>query len=200
MNRDAAYAALNDITGHPWTAGYVLRPVSEADADELLAHFGNPAVTEFLDIDDFASPADVERLLAWAGSILEAGTGVRWTIRDQDADSYDGAAVEQGAFVGTCGFHRLDYSQGCKGQIGYDLTPEKWGQGVMAEVLPAMLEFAFGPLGLHRIEAMVTPGNDRSCRLLEKHGFRREGLLRHYAFWRGAWQDQILFARLASDG
>jgi ribosomal-protein-alanine N-acetyltransferase len=194
MDRDAAYAALNDTTGHPWTAGYVLRPVCEADADDLLAHFGNPAVAEFLDVDDFSSPADVERLLAWAGGMMETGTGVRWTIRDQDAETLD-----EGAFIGTCGFHRLDYNEGRKGQIGYDLTPGKWGQGVMAEVLPAMLEFGFGPLGLHRIEAMVTPGNDRSCRLLEKHGFRREGVLRDYGYWRGAWQDQIVYAKLASD-
>ena len=195
MNRDAAFAVLNDVTGHPWTAGYVLRPVCEAEADDLLAHFSDPAVTEYLDIDDFSGPDDVAKLLAWAGSMLEAGSGVRWSIRDQDAD-----ASGRGDFAGTCGFHRLDYDQGRRGQIGYDLRPERWGHGVMAEVLPAMLEFGFGPLGLRRIEAMVTPGNDRSCRLLEKHGFRREGVLRDYAFWRGAWQDQIVYAKLASDG
>jgi ribosomal-protein-alanine N-acetyltransferase len=190
LDTDTAYAVLNDVTGHPWTAGYVLRPVCEAERDDLFAHFSNPEITEYLDIDPFAEPADVGRLLDWADSIRANASGVRWSIRDQDAP---------GAFVGTCGFHRLDYVQGARGQIGYDLNPARWGQGVMAEVLPALLDFGFGALGLHRIEAMVTPGNDRSCNLLEKHGFRREGLLRDYAFWRGAWQDQLIYARLASD-
>lgn len=195
MDRDTAYSVLNDETAHPWTAGYVLRPIHEGEEDDLLAHFSDPRVTEYLDIEDFTGRDDVRRLLAWAGSIRDAGSGVRWSIRDQDAGE-DGLV---GAFAGTCGFHRLDYVQGRKGQIGYDLRPERWGQGVMAEVLPAMLTFGFDALGLRRIEAMVTPGNDRSCRLLEKHGFRREGVLRDYAFWRGSWQDQTLYARLSTD-
>lgn len=190
MNRETAFAALADETLAPWTAGYVLRPICEAEAADLLAHFSHPDVIEYLDVEPFKDDADVARLFAWAGEIRETGTGVRWSIRDQDAP---------GDFAGTCGFHRLDYSQGRRGQIGYDLHPDRWGQGVMAEVLPAMLEFGFGALGLHRIEAMVTPGNDRSVSLLQKHGFKREGLLRDYAYWRGAFQDQLLFSRLASD-
>jgi RimJ/RimL family protein N-acetyltransferase len=46
---------------------------------------------------------------------------------------------------------------------------------------------------------MVTPGNDRSRRLLERQGFLREGVLRDYAFWNGRFWDQIVYSRLASD-
>jgi ribosomal-protein-alanine N-acetyltransferase len=66
----------------------------------------------------------------------------------------------------------------------------------MGQILPAMLDFGFGPLDLHRVEALVTPGNERSCAVLARHGFEREGLLRGYGFWRERFWDQILFSRL----
>ena len=67
----------------------------------------------------------------------------------------------------------------------------------MAEVLPAVLDHGFGALGLHRIEALVTPGNVASAALLEANGFTREGTLRGYGFWKGRFWDQWLYARLA---
>lgn len=194
MDRDAAAATFADETMHPWTSGFVLRPLNEADSEDLLAHFSDPRVIEYLDVEPFKDIGDVTKLLEWADGIRADGTGIRWSIRDMDNEGLMGAA-----FVGTCGFHRLDFDQGCKGQIGYDVRPELWGEGVMAQVLPAMLEYGFGPLGLHRIEAFVTPGNDRSCRLLDKCGFKREGTLRDYAHWRGGFHDQVLYSRLVTD-
>jgi ribosomal-protein-alanine N-acetyltransferase len=67
----------------------------------------------------------------------------------------------------------------------------------MAEVLPAVLNYGFGALGLHRIEAIVTPGNVASAALLEAHGFQLEGTLRGYARWKGRFWDQWLYARIA---
>ena len=59
--------------------------------------------------------------------------------------------------------------------------------------------YGFATLGLHRLEATVTPGNAASVALLERNGFRREGLLRGHGYWKGAFQDVELFARLSSD-
>ena len=63
----------------------------------------------------------------------------------------------------------------------------------MAQVMPALLDFAFRRLALHRLEALVTPGNHRSIRLLERHGFAREGVLAGHGFWKGRHWDQIVF-------
>jgi ribosomal-protein-alanine N-acetyltransferase len=62
-----------------------------------------------------------------------------------------------------------------------------------------VLDHAFGPLGLRRVEAMVTPGNAASVGLLTAQGFRLEGLLRDYGYWLGRFWDQMLFARLSTD-
>ena len=66
----------------------------------------------------------------------------------------------------------------------------------MTRVMPRLLDVAFELLDLHRVQAMVTPGNARSSRLLARHGFRLEGVLRGYGRWRGADWDQELHALL----
>lgn len=171
------------------TAGEMkLAPLNDGDIDDLFAHFGDPTVTEYLDIEPVEARFQTWDVIDWAGAVRAAGTGLRWSIRDAAGD-----------FVGTCGFHNLTYVRGRRGEIGYDLRADRWGRGVMSLVMPVLLEFGFKALDLHRIEAMVTPGNDRSCQLLTRHGFAREGLLRDYAHWRGRFWDQILFSRLRDE-
>ncbi|QUD87737.1 GNAT family N-acetyltransferase [Phenylobacterium montanum] len=169
-------------------AGYRLAPLGDADIDDLYAHFGDPRVTEFLDIEPIEARFQTWDVIDWAEGVRGAGSGVRWSIRDGE-----------GAFVGTCGFHRLTYLQARRGEVGYDLGPAHWGRGVLSRILPAVLAFGHDLLDLHRIEALVTPGNERSCRLLQRHGFEREGVLKGHGWWRGRYWDQVLFARLRDE-
>jgi ribosomal-protein-alanine N-acetyltransferase len=61
--------------------------------------------------------------------------------------------------------------------------------------------FAFDDhgLGLHRVQAGVMPQNGRSIRVLEKNGFRREGLAERYLRIAGRWEDHLLFALTAEE-
>jgi RimJ/RimL family protein N-acetyltransferase len=65
-----------------------------------------------------------------------------------------------------------------RAEVGFGLCSEFWRQGYMREALAALVRFAFGTLGLRRLEADVDPRNENSLRLLDRLGFRREGLLR----------------------
>lgn len=168
------------------TPRFVLKPLTEADADEFHAHLADPAVVAFMDIDPHADIAETLGVIAWTASIRGTGAGVRWAIR----------TALDGAFVGTAGYNALIWTRGCRGEIAYDVRPAFWGQRVMDEVLPSVLAFGFRTLGLRRIEAMVTAGNDPSCRLLERHGFEREGVLRDHAFWKDKFWDQVVYGRL----
>jgi len=85
------------------------------------------------------------------------------------------------------------------GQIGYWLGERFAGQGLMLEAIRLLLPFAFDTLRLHRIEAACIPDNLRSVRVLEKAGFRREGLLRSYLRINGSWHDHLLYALIAGD-
>ena len=67
----------------------------------------------------------------------------------------------------------------------------------MSAVLPAVIARGFEDLGLIRLEAMVTMGNERSCALLRRMGFQQEGVLARRGYWKGQAWDQLVFARLA---
>ncbi|NIW38715.1 MAG: GNAT family N-acetyltransferase, partial [Gemmatimonadetes bacterium] len=84
-------------------------------------------------------------------------------------------------------------------EIGYDLAHRHWGRGLMTEALRPMLRFGFEEMDLHRIEAGVTVGNEASARVLEKLGFREEGLLRRGGYWKGAYHDLRGFGLLRRD-
>ena len=85
------------------------------------------------------------------------------------------------------------------GHIGYWIGERFGGRGLMTEAVKLVSRFAFDTLRLHRIEAACIPENARSIRVLEKAGFRREGLLRSYLRINGIWQDHYLYARIADD-
>jgi [ribosomal protein S5]-alanine N-acetyltransferase len=85
------------------------------------------------------------------------------------------------------------------GSLGYWMGEPHAGQGLMSAAVRTLIPFAFGTLGLHRLEAACIPTNVASITLLERTGFVREGYAREYLCINGAWQDHLLYARLRAD-
>ena len=83
--------------------------------------------------------------------------------------------------------------------LGYWMGERFANQGHMTGAVRALAPFAFSALRLHRLEAACLPHNGASMRLLEKVGFRREGLARGLVCINGRWQDHIVFALLVED-
>lgn len=84
-------------------------------------------------------------------------------------------------------------------ELGYWLGAAHIGKGYMTEAVRIVIEHAFGPLGLHRLEAATLPHNGASIRVLERNGFRREGHARSYLRINGVWQDHLLFGLIQDD-
>lgn len=83
--------------------------------------------------------------------------------------------------------------------LGYWLGAEHVGQGYMTRAVGAVLPFVFETLKLHRLEAATQAHNAPSIGVLERNGFQLEGHLRGYLKINGAWQDHLLYARMAED-
>ena len=83
--------------------------------------------------------------------------------------------------------------------LGYWIGRPFARQGYMSEAISAVLDLAFGKLGLHRVEAACLPHNEPSRGLLLKSGFKEEGFAREYLRINGRWQDHVLFAILRDD-
>jgi [ribosomal protein S5]-alanine N-acetyltransferase len=78
--------------------------------------------------------------------------------------------------------------------LGYWIDAGYQGRGLMTEAVRATTTFAFQSAGLHRVQAAVMPQNVASQRVLEKAGYRREGLAERYLCIAGRWEDHLLYA------
>lgn len=78
--------------------------------------------------------------------------------------------------------------------LGYWIDARAQGQGIATAAVQAVLQEAFGPLNLHRVQAAIMPHNQPSIRVVLKNGFVHEGLSRHYLHIQGKWQDHEIYA------
>ena len=100
--------------------------------------------------------------------------------------------------IGTCTLHRID-QQHRRAELGYILRRDLWGRGLAHEALTALLNHAFGAMGLHRLEADIDPRNAASIRSVERLGFKLEGRLRERYFLAGEIQDSVIYGLLAPE-
>jgi [ribosomal protein S5]-alanine N-acetyltransferase len=83
--------------------------------------------------------------------------------------------------------------------LGYYANQRHAGQGLMREAMEQVLDHAFGPLALHRLEANIQPGNQPSIALARGAGFRLEGFSPRYLLIGGQWRDHERFAITADE-
>jgi ribosomal-protein-alanine N-acetyltransferase len=83
--------------------------------------------------------------------------------------------------------------------LGYFVSERHNGRGYATEAVRQAVDVAFGELGLHRVQAAVVPRNLASIRVLEKAGFREEGLALRYLQIAGVWEDHKLYAVTAEE-
>jgi [ribosomal protein S5]-alanine N-acetyltransferase len=83
--------------------------------------------------------------------------------------------------------------------LGYYAHQRHAGQGLMREAMEQVLDHAFGPLALHRLEANIQPGNQPSIALARGAGFRLEGFSPRYLLIGGQWRDHERYAITADE-
>ena len=83
--------------------------------------------------------------------------------------------------------------------IGYWLIERVRGRGLGSRAVGLLARWAVTDAGLARVEALVLPDNVASQRVLEKAGFRREGLLRSYLVFGAGRTDAFIYSLLPSD-
>lgn len=83
--------------------------------------------------------------------------------------------------------------------VGYWIGAPYARLGYMREALHGVVDYAFGTLDLSRLEAACLPENAASRGVLEKSGFKYEGVAQSYLQINGRWRNHVLYANLRSD-
>ncbi|MCC6622625.1 MAG: GNAT family N-acetyltransferase [Deltaproteobacteria bacterium] len=160
-----------------------------ADVDRMFAIRGDPRVARYLGRDPEASPDTMRLRIQGVIDGIAEGSSIRWAI----------VSKPTGALLGSSGLWHWDKEHRWA-ELGYEIAPEAWGQGLMAEVNRAIIAWAFGPpMRLHRVEARIDPANQQSRRVLDKLGFTHEGTLRQSWFHRDLVTDTDVFGLLAGE-
>ncbi len=172
------------------TPRLILREIRLDDAEFWLRNFSDPEVVE---LTAYEPPRDLEaakaEIVRFVIRLFEEGAGFRWGITLRGHPE----------LIGTLGYHQWHREGGGIARVGYELLREHRRQGIMSEALGAILDYGFGPMGLHRVEALTDPVNTASRRLLGSLGFREEGVLRENTAFRGRFIDDVVYALLARE-
>jgi ribosomal-protein-alanine N-acetyltransferase len=166
----------------------LLREPREEDAAPLYGYTSDPDVTRFLAVEPPASQDDTLYFIARCRE-----------FRAQDREyTFVIAEIARDQALGVIGLRHVDPPMRTA-QVGTWLGRAYWGTGANAEAKGLLLDFAFGPLALHRVEARIAVANERSRRAFERLGATREGTLRESFVKGGAFLDQDLYVVLEQD-
>ena len=111
----------------------------------------------------------------------------------------DFAVCDENGPIGGIGFQTLTDDSRHSAALGYWLGQPFWRRGVMTAAVKAMTAYGFETLALIRIYARVYKGNEASARVLEKAGYKLEGLLRKATLKQGVPIDHYLYAILREE-
>lgn len=167
----------------------MLRPLGYADI---------PALYEAIE----ASRAHLGAWLPWERDIRtqdDLRVFVDRTIRkNADGEGHRGIFEPDGRIAGHASIESANAAQR-SAELGYWVRADRAGRGYATEAVRALLEWGFRHLGLHRVTAFADAANAASRRVLEKAGFREEGVVRHRVPQDGGWRDHVMYGLLEDE-
>jgi RimJ/RimL family protein N-acetyltransferase len=166
----------------------VLRGFTLADAAEVHLHVSDRDVAATtLRIPHPYPEGEAARWIETHAITLASGLGVPLAVTERDG----------GAIVGAIGLEIV--REHGHAELGYWIARAAWGRGYATEAGRAVVDHAFGVLGLARLQAHHMQENAASGRVLEKIGFTREGLGRHAIRKWGVLKDVVFYGMLVED-
>jgi len=163
--------------------GFIIRGWKKGDEISLQKHADNPKVSACL-MDRFPAPYTMEDAVYWVNSLIHQEPLVNFVISVND-EVAGGIGLEPRQDV---------YRQ--TAILGYWLSEELWGRGIMPEAVKLVTNYAFDHLGFIRIQASVYSKNPASMRVLEKAGYVKEAVMRNAIIKNMVVMDEHLYAIL----
>jgi RimJ/RimL family protein N-acetyltransferase len=172
------------------TARLTLRPFTDDDFEALHAYQSLPEVARYL----YNEPRDREATAEVLKRRLSMGT------LEQQGDLLVLAVVlrETGELIGEVNLYWLS-AESRQGEFGFVFNPAFHGKGYAAEAAVEMLRLGFDGLSLHRIIGRTEGRNTASAKLMARLGLRREAHFVQNEWIKGEWNDELVYAMLATE-
>ena len=168
------------------TERLLLRRIVKEDVPAILRMRSDEKLMKYIDKERELTIEDAEKKLAMFDEGLEKNEGITWGIS---------LLTDTSQLIGSIGFWRINKPH-YRAEIGYMLHHDHWSKGIMQESIVAVIEYGFGPLQLHSIEAHINPANAASAGILEKNNFIREAYFKENHFFRGKFLDTAIYSLL----
>lgn len=170
-------------------ARLVLRRLVDEDLVPFLAYLNDPLVARYQTWESYTE--EQAREVIEGQKSVEPGTPGQWF-------TFAVELKETGQLIGHVALS-VKADEPRQAEIGFTFARAHQGRGLAREAAEAVLDYAFGELGLHRVVAVTDCENGRSVALLERLGLRREGHFVENIWFKGAWGSEYLYAVLQSE-
>lgn len=164
----------------------VLRATLDSDADDLFPLRSDPEVMRYIPRPLAVSVDDVTALIGRVRDGIAKHESISWVITLKGSRKA----------IGMTGFVRMT-PDNFRAELGYLLSPELSGKGIMHEANHAVIQYGFDVMKLHSIEGVIDPDNISSQKVLERLGFILEGHFRESEFWNGRFTDKKVYSLLS---
>ncbi len=166
-----------------------LREISEKDAARYYKYITHEKVKQFVPVNCLPNnEAKALSDLVFLINLYKLRRGIYWAIATKNDDR----------LIGTCGYETW-HKNHARLELVYDLDPNFWGKNIMHLALEQIINFAFSNMPINRIEAVTTPDNDKSKKVLQKLSFTEEGMLRQYRYFKYNFTDVLIFSLLREE-
>ncbi|MPM76880.1 hypothetical protein SDC9_123879 [bioreactor metagenome] len=165
-----------------------IRPWRLKDADDLASALNNKKILDNLR-DGLPFPYTKKDAISYIDAMLNA---------DKDK-TFPFAITIDDKVIGSIGVFRMENIHSRSGEIGYYIAEPYWGIGLGTSAVQQICRFIFSTTDIIRIFAEPFSRNTASCRILEKSGFVKEGIMRKNAFKNGVFEDMTLYALIKNN-
>jgi RimJ/RimL family protein N-acetyltransferase len=164
-----------------------LRPFNRGDVDAVFAYRSLPAVAKYLFDEPLTHDECAEAVRARVGQVAFAQEGDKILLAMERRE--DGRVIGEVSLIWRSALS-------AQAEVGFILDPAMQGRGFATEAAAAVLDFGFGAAGLHRIYARCDARNEASAGVMKRLGMRLEAHFREHALFKGAWDEELVYAVL----
>ena len=165
-----------------------LQQLSFQDTNKVFEFNSDPMALKYVAREPFTKIEQAEEKVKDFINAYTDKKGIWWSFKMKDTN----------AFIGYGGIFNINQSDQ-NAEIGYGLLQPFWRQGYISEIVKELVTFAFNQVRLHRLYAIVLPGNEASVKVLNNNGFKLEGTLKDNAFARKQYFDNLVFGLINDD-